>query len=383
MKVLFIENAGNKSAGAFHSMISLIKLLQDYGVESYVAVPDKADGLDLLDQNKIPYIKMRACAYTWIISNNAGFPERIKMPLKYLVSKLCSWKLVRYARDNEIDLIHENTSACYIGAFVANSLKIPHVWHIREFLEEDFNASFWWKKKALSMIGNANAVITVSNAISEKYKGLICEEPIHRIYNGIDVEMFYRSKTKYKFGNECNILCVGRVCEGKGQADVIRALVILKEKYGYLPKLYVAGIYSEEYKNFIIQPAEKTQLLDNIHFLGQCDDMRTLYSKMDILCMASRKEAFGRVTIEAMLSGLLVVGAGSGGTAEILTEGKTGYLYEVGNAYALAEKLAYVFRNSEEATKVAMCGQIHAKEHYDAKRNAKEIYELYDRVLRR
>lgn len=381
MRVLFIENAGNKSAGAFHSMLTLIRLLRKYGVESYVAVSDKADGLDLLEQNKIPYIKMRACAYTWIISNKAKPAERLKMPFKYAVSKLSSRKLIQYARQNKIDIIHENTSACYIGAFAAEHLKIPHIWHIREFMEEDFNASLWWKKNALRLIDRSDAVITVSDAISQKYEGQIRKNIIHRIYNGIDVEAFSCQKSEFRFDEHSNLLCVGRVCEGKGQADVIKALAILKEKYSYEPQLYIAGIYSEEYKNAIMQPAREADISENIHFLGQCNDMKELYSSMDILCMSSRKEAFGRVTVEAMLSELLVVGADSGGTAEIITEGKTGYLYEAGNAEQLALKLAYVFRNSKEAENAAICGKQHARAHYDAENNARQVYELYSKIL--
>ena len=381
MRVLFIENAGNKSAGAFHSMLTLIRLLRNYGVESYVAVSDKADGLDLLEQNKIPYIKMRACAYTWIISNKAEPAERLKMPLKYAVSKLSSEKLIKYARKNKIDIIHENTSACYIGAFAAEHLKIPHIWHIREFLDEDFNASLWWEKNALRLINRSDAVITVSNAISQKYEGKIRKNIIHRIYNGIDVEAFSCQKSKYRFDEHSNLLCVGRVCEGKGQSDVIKALAILKEKYSYEPQLYIAGIYSEEYKNTIMQPARDADISKNIHFLGQCNNMKELYSSMDILCMSSRKEAFGRVTVEAMLSELLVVGADSGGTAEIITDGETGYLYEAGNAEKLALKLAYIFRNNKEAENTAICGKQHAKEHYDAESNACQVYELYSKIL--
>lgn len=381
MRVLFIENTGNKSAGAYHSMIALIRHLREYGVESYVAVSDKADGLDLLERNNISYIKMRACTYTWIISNKANKLERFKMPFKYIYALLSSRKLVNYVKNNNIDLIHENTSACYIGFFVAQYLKKPHVWHIREFLEEDFNASFWCKKLSLSCINRSNAVITVSDAITRKYAGLIKNNLIHRIYNGIDVNYFYQKKSLIKLDSTSNILCVGRVCEGKGQADVIKALAILKEKYNYTPQLYIAGIYTEEYKELIITPAKECNIDNNIHFLGQVNDMNELYKRMDILCMSSHKEAFGRVTIEAMLSGLLVVGANSGGTAEIITNNKTGYLYNPGNAEKLANRLTYVFRNQEEAAQVAILGQEHAKKQYDAKRNAREIYELYKTLI--
>lgn len=382
MRVLFIENTGNKSAGAYHSLIALIYYLREYGVESFVAVSDKADGLDLLENNNIPYIKMRACAYTWIISNKANMFERFKMPFKYLYSLFASQVLKKYIKENGIDLVHENTSACYIGFFAAYSMRIPHIWHIREFLEEDFNASFWCKRLSLSHINRSDAVITVSDAITRKYAGMIKNNLIHRIYNGIDVDFFYQEKAFIRLDSACNILCVGRVCEGKGQADVIKALVILKEKYNYTPQLYIAGIYTEKYRKSIMSPAMQCNIDDNIHFLGQVDNIKDLYKKMDILCMSSHNEAFGRVTIEAMLSGLLVVGANSGGTAEIITGQKTGYLYETGNAEELANSLTYIFQNQTEATQIAIWGQKHAKEQYDARKNAKEIYELYKTLVR-
>lgn len=377
MRVLFIENTGNKSAGAFHSLITLICNLRGYGIESFVAVSDKGDGLDLLDDNNIPYIKMRACAYTWMISNKANIKERLKMPLKYSYSLLFSRKLLNYAKANRIDLIHENTSACYIGYFVSQSLGIPHIWHIREFLEEDFDASFWRKNLALKYMNNSDSVITVSDAITKKYSGLIHEELIHRIYNGIDVDLFYEKRERVNFTNSSNILCVGRVCEGKGQADAIKAMSILKDRYNCEPQLYIAGTYKDGYKDLILSPAKKSGIDGNIHFLGQVNDMKSLYKRMDILCMSSHSEAFGRVTIEAMLSGLLVVGANSGGTAEIITDCQTGFLYDVADADKLAARLNYIFHNQNEATEMALNGQIYAKEHFDSKRNAMEIYKLY------
>lgn len=381
MRVLFIENAGNKSAGAFHSMVSLIKLLRNYGVESYVAVPDKADGLELLEQNNIPYIKMRACSYTWIISNNATFREKIKMPIKYCYSRVASRKLIAYAKENKITLVHENTSACYIGFFAAKSLCIPHIWHIREFLEEDFNVSFWNRDKAIRMLNSSDAVVTISDAMYDKYRVLINENNMHRIYNGIEIDSFYQQKDKFNISETSNILCVGRVCDGKGQADVIKAMVELKKMCGFSPKLYIAGIYNEDYKEKILEPAVMAGISEKIIFLGQCNNMKELYSKMDILCMASHKEAFGRVTVEAMLSGVLVVGANSGGTAEIISEGETGFLYNPADCISLARKLFYVMTNKHLAIEVAIRGQEHAKAFYNAVDNAKSIFRLYQKLL--
>ena len=138
MRVLFVENAGNYNAGAFHSLIALIRLLRKYDVISYVALPDRANGKQMLKDNEIPYIELRSCSYTWMIAENAAFVEKLKMPMKDIFVKIASYKLADYIRKNHIEIVHENTSACYIGAFAAQIAKVKHVWHIREFMEEDF-----------------------------------------------------------------------------------------------------------------------------------------------------------------------------------------------------------------------------------------------------
>lgn len=381
MRILFIENSGNSSAGAFHSMVTLIGLLKQYGVESYVAVPDRADGLTLLETNDIPYIKMRACSYTWLISEDNSLIEKMKMPLKYLYTQLASFKLTKYANEHHIDIIHENTSACYLGKFVADKLKLPHIWHIREFLEEDFGMTIWNKKRALKMMNDSTALITISDAITDKYRKLVRQDLLHKIYNGISIDRFYHPERQVNIGGSSKVLCVGRVCDGKGQGDVIQALAQLKKKYNMELQLYIAGIYDAEYADKIMAPAITANIAKNIHFLGQCNNMSDIYNQMDILCMSSKKEAFGRVTVEAMLSGMLVVGSNSGGTSEIVTDRETGLLYEPGNIVDMAETLKYAVDHSDEMACIAEKGREFAMQRFDAERNAREIYELYKRVL--
>lgn len=381
VRVLFVENAGNMSAGAFHSMVTLIGILKQYGVESYVAVPDRADGLALLETNGIPYIKMRACSYTWLIYENDSFIEKIKMPIKYLYTQLASFKLTKYANEHHIDIVHENTSACYLGKFVADKLKLPHIWHIREFLEEDFGMTIWNKKRALKMMNSSAALITISDAVTNKYRKLVRQDLLHKIYNGISVDRFYQPERQVNIGEETKVLCVGRVCDGKGQGDVIQTLVQLKKKYNMELQLYIVGIYDDEYVAQIMNPAFAVNIAENIHFWGQCNNMSEIYSQMDILCMSSKKEAFGRVTVEAMLSGMLVVGSNSGGTSEIVIDRETGLLYEPGNIVDMAETFKYAVDHSDEMVHIAEKGRKYAMQRFDAERNAREIYELYKCVL--
>ena len=55
--------------------------------------------------------------------------------------------------------------------------------------------------------------------------------------------------------------------------------------------------------------------------------------------MATKSETFGMVTIEALASGVPVIGSNAGGTPEILEKGKLGILFEALDANDLAAKL--------------------------------------------
>lgn len=381
MKILFVDNTGNMSAGAFHSLVALIVLLKKKGVDSVIAIPNFADGTTLLEKYDIPYIQLRACAYTWMINRKASVWERLKMPLKNIVVRFYGLYLSRMIKKLNVDVVHENTSACYIGFYAAKIGRVKHVWHIREFMEEDFNSEMWRKKKAYSYFNKSDAVIAISKAIYEKYETLISPPVFRLIYNGILVENFLNENRNILNGPVFNILCVGRISEAKSQKTLVEAAALLK-KEGFLFKVTFAGLNEGPYYESLLELADTLDVLDCLHFVGQSNQMKECYAQNDILCMCSKAEAFGRVTVEAMLSGCLVVGRNSGGTKEIIQDGKTGILFEDQKHNDLYEKLVYSFQNVETARKIALQGQAHAKKSFSANANAEAVYNLYCNLLR-
>ena len=147
-------------------------------------------------------------------------------------------------------------------------------------------------------------------------------------------------RTKFDLPKEALILgLVGRIDEQKGQQIVLDALINLPEN---IHALFVgnktageAAVYEKNLFHFI----EKHQLAYRVHFRPFTDSVAPYFQATDIFIMASRKETFGLVTVEAMAAGLAVVGTNAGGTKEILGEGDYGLLFEPGDSNQLAEKL--------------------------------------------
>ena len=98
--------------------------------------------------------------------------------------------------------------------------------------------------------------------------------------------------------------------------------------------------------------------------------------------MCSKAEAFGRVTVEAMLSGSLVIGADTAATIELIRDMETGLLYKYGDISDLTQKIEWVLNEKEIARKISENGCHYMREHMSSETNAKNINELYEKVVR-
>ena len=120
---------------------------------------------------------------------------------------------------------------------------------------------------------------------------------------------------------------------------------------------------------------------DIVEMLGFQKDVNKFLAQTDIFCMCSKFEAFGRTTVEAMLSGNFVIGANTAGTTELIDDGVTGILYNQGNSDDLCEKLSWANQNKMEAKEMAKNGRQYMFENMSAERNADEIYHVYEEIL--
>ena len=150
-------------------------------------------------------------------------------------------------------------------------------------------------------------------------------------------------------------------------------------------RLYFAGSLDEStvvdctYKKNLEKKIAEYGLTDVVTFLGEVDNMKRMRAKMDIELMCAWQETFGWVTVEGMRSGLIVIGSNTGATPEILSDNSTGLLYQQGNPESLADRIAWVISNKEEAREIAKCGYVFASSNYSVKDNALEVSAfLYD-----
>ena len=120
--------------------------------------------------------------------------------------------------------------------------------------------------------------------------------------------------------------------------------------------------------------------MENYKFLGHQTNVENFYEIADISFTCSEFEAFGRTTVEAMLSGDLVIGADSGATTELLSDNR-GLLYKLYDSDDLFEKIRYAIENPSVSRQIAKNGRKYMIENMNAEKNAEKIYNLYYEIL--
>ncbi|GBG04991.1 glycosyltransferase family 4 protein [Lactobacillus rodentium] len=376
MRVAFFPSDNDLVSGAFRSMVTLIKILEEnYNVIAKVYLPYDGNGIELLQENNLEYEIIPSYGWTISINEYYSLNKRIKWNIKKILNNQAKNKIKKELKKFKPDIVHDNTSWGYIGAKAAFELKIPVVWHIREFLEEDQLRRIWNKKSGYALMNKSDKIIAISDSINKKYKPLFGNK-IQTIYNGIDDNKFFSSHDLFK-NKDIKILTVGGLYPGKGHQLVIEALAILKKNGISNFKYQIVG-KGEEEENLRKQVL-RCNLEKNVEFCGFSQDPRPYYQQADIFILGSVSEAFGRVTVEAMMNGLLTIGRNSAATAEILKDNKYGLLFN--DEEDLAGILKRIFTQQIEAKDIAVKGQEYVVKNYTAKKNAEKVFEVYQEIL--
>ncbi len=186
--------------------------------------------------------------------------------------------------------------------------------------------------------------------------------PVHTqvIYNGVEIEQFLRPVCTEVRG-PLRLLQAGRVSEDKGVHTAIEAVGHLAHTYQALDvHLDVVGSGPAAYLAHLQQLISQYDIGDKVTLLGWVPraDMAKLMAKCHVLLLPSiHPEAFARVVLEAMASGLAVIGTPTGGTGELLQHESTGLTFSPGDSQDLAKQIQRLLSDPSLRQRLAAEGQ--------------------------
>ena len=187
---------------------------------------------------------------------------------------------------------------------------------------------------------------------------------------GVEPDLFRpddRARVRGRLGLDGRpvVLTLSRLVHRKGHDLVIRALAEVRRRIPDVVYL-VAGTGKEPYTDYLRSLAEAAGLGKSVRFLGHVgiEDLPGLYSASDVYVMASRSlesdsnyEGFGITYLEANACGIPVIGADSGGVADAIVDGRTGFLVPPNDVPALADRMHRLLANPDLARQMGAAGR--------------------------
>lgn len=307
----------------------------------------------------------------------------ISLEMKSKLDVLVVIRFIRLLKKNKPMILH-----CFLfhanllGRIVGKLVRVPVI--ISSI--RSINIGGGIREKALKYTDVfSDATTTVSHVAAEHIirNGIVSEDKLRVIYNGIDVSLI-GNKRNDNNRRETNgpflLITVGRLHESKGYPFLIQSASILKEK-GYKFKWLIAG--DGELKPTLEQLVTDYNIEDSITLLGLRDDVPQLLCSSDIFVLSSLWEGLPGVIIEAMAAGLPVVATNVGGTPELVEDGINGFLVPPANPTMMADAIEKLFKMSEEGRrKMGEMGREIVKEKFTVDKMVSNHEQLYMDLLR-
>lgn len=236
----------------------------------------------------------------------------------------------------------------------------------------------WFEQRAFRRVA---AAYGCSETVREvlRAKGFKKLAPV--IPFGVNIESFRPRRAVSGAPGVLTIGYVGRMLPGKGLNVLTEALrKLASEKW----RLLLVGDGPE--REAVERSLASAGLLERVQFTGAVsyDAVPEFYQQMDVLVMPTQttkriREQFGRVLVEAMASGVPVIGSTCGAIPEVIDD--AGLVVPEGDADALANALRRVLNDDDLREHLARAGRTRAERHYSWDRVADRTYELFRHVL--
>jgi glycosyltransferase involved in cell wall biosynthesis len=396
-RVLFVLNSA--SGGATLSALEAMNELSRRGWEPYAVLPPTPAGpeLDAILETAAGVLQLplpwwnrnyrarplrRILHWGWR-SLHSGFHLRTVARLRAAIRR---WR---------IDLVHTNTALLADGALAARAAGVPHVWHLREQMGRGQLFRFWLPEPLLArtFLALSDGVVANSRETRRLFHRTGTADRVRVIYNGVRVQDFDEPigapalrRQWQGDGGPLVVGMVGHLTSRMKRHDLfLRMAAEVLARHREVRFVLVGadpeqdgGYRSElEYARQLSELATELGLGSRLLRAGAHRDVPAVMAALDVLVHPSERESFGRVVVEAMAAGKPVVAAASGGPAEIVENGVTGFSVPGLDPLRWAEPVERLVADADLRRRLGEAGRHRAQEHFSLDAMGRQLDQLY------
>ncbi|MGM0806053.1 MAG: N-acetyl-alpha-D-glucosaminyl L-malate synthase BshA [Bacillota bacterium] len=281
-------------------------------------------------------------------------------------------KMAEVAKREKLDLLHVHYAVphavCAVLAkqMLNDEMKIVTTLHGTDITVLGYDPSL--SEMIKFGIEKSDVVTSVSHQLkADTLELLNINKDIIPVHNFVDERVYYRrsnnAELRQTYGideNEKVIVHISNFRKVKRLEDVIKSFALIRKEL--TSKLLLIGNGPE--LTTACELVRELDIEDDVLFLGKQENVGELFSICDLKLLLSEKESFGLVLLEAMACGVPVIGTNIGGIPEVIVDGETGYMVELGCPESVAEKAIALLKDEEKLMAFRENSVRHVKENF-------------------
>jgi glycosyltransferase involved in cell wall biosynthesis len=290
-------------------------------------------------------------------------------------------KLAKIIDENKIDIVHLHWTKDIPIAVLAKKLSTckPKLVQTRNMTMTRFKDDFYHR----ILYRNIDLMLPVTYQVKEQLETFIPEDirpKIEVLYMGSDKpellsnDEITQKRHEFEMDDQFVVGMVGRINEAKGQHLLIQAVAKLDNKD--IHAYFVGHEMKKGYTDTLKEMAQELGVSERVHFLGFMKNPHHFYQMCDAVVLASKRETFGLVLIEAMQVGTAVIGSNSGGVVEIIDDHESGLLFEKEDAQSLATSIKTLYSDTILRERIATAGMHKALDKFSSETQFKALENI-------
>ena len=300
--------------------------------------------------------------------------------------------LAVYVRRHHIDIIHgtEKPRDAFYGVLLAKLTGAKSIVHLHVGCEDWISPLVRWA------MAETDAIVAVSSFVAQTAvaKGYPSAK-VHVLLNGLDASRWVSgtdgSTVRQELGirpDETVLAIISRLYHWKGHLELVRALAHVKEQVDAFRLLIVGeddpraapgrGSLTAELRAL----TSNVGLNDHVVFTGFRPDIPQILAACDIFAMPTFEEPCAVAFLEAMAMERPIIALRSGGTPEIVEDGRAGLLSEPGDNDQLARNIVTLARDPDLRRRMGRSGRRRVETYLTPRRMAEDGLRIYQAILR-
>ncbi|HSZ06390.1 MAG TPA: glycosyltransferase family 4 protein [Solirubrobacteraceae bacterium] len=387
MRVLYVNHTAEVSGGER----SLLVLLG--------ALPDSVTPLVASPQGRLQAAVEDLGIPTTTIAGTAGSLRLhpVHTPRTLAELSVAALQVRRAARRHRADLVHANSIRGGIVLGLARLSATATVVHVRDCLPPGPLTTATMRL----ITATATTVIANSSYTARSVWAAAPRARVEVVHNPVDLARWDparidRAQARARLGTagerELLLGVVAQLSPWKGQDTAIDALALLCEE-GVDAHLLLIGsakfvarstrFDNEGYVARLRARVAQAGLQDRVSWLGEREDVPELVRALDILMLPSAEEPFGRALIEAMALGVPVLATNVGGPAEIVEDGREGYLLAPRQPAAWAQAVRRIADSADRGREMGLAGRRRVRLEFTTEHHVAAVLAVYERAIAR